>query len=246
MKPIEDALGAPLFIARKGGGVCSSAMGERLFTDTGGIEKAMDRLMEKVSEIREARVLRVGANAATFRTDAFRRVFRVLGSFDDFRLAYVPIAESDSASALTQGRCDWYFGFHHSGGERIITEQITQVPLRVYRRSSSSQAGAGMMRGGCITPEMGGRSKSYPSNVRLQPEIGWDRYFENPDECADGRLICAPEISVDPKFWRQEASRTGDSEPLALLGMRLRYHPYEFLPGLADRLKQRLFDAPEA
>lgn len=243
LKPIEDALGGAVFTERSDGEVSPSPLGDRLFNDTRGIEASMERLMAKVSQIRETRVLRVGACEATFRTDVFRRIFRKLGAFDDFRIVYVPVAQRDAGSALAQGHCDWYFGFATCKGERYTTDRITDVELKLYQCADSKDSVTSS--GGLSLPTKGGERYSEPDGL-FDGEMDWVRCFERPKDCTDGCVVRAPKINLENRMWNLLPEQPASSGKVPLLATRLRHHPYGFLHSLPGRLKQSISNATEA
>lgn len=234
LKPIEGALGGALFTERSDGKVFPSPLADRLFNDSGEIEASMKRLMAKVSQIRESRVLRIGACEATFQTDVFRRIFRTLGAFNEFRIAYVAVAESDAGSALAQGRCDWFFGITSCKGERYTTDCIAEVTLKI-RQKVNDKGQVGHSRGFDL-----------PVDTSLGEEPGWGTRFERPKKPANGHVVLAPEIHFTNRMRNLSRQHLEGSSKVPLLATRLRHHPYGFLHSLPSRLKQRISNATDA
>ena len=248
LKRIEAAFGSELFEERKDGELSPSPFGQRLFNDTAGVESAMSRLMESVSRIRENRLLRVGASQVLFRTCIFRRIFRLLGEMDSFRISYVAVSEEDSCSALIQGRCDLYFGFGAFGGDRFISQKVAEVPKRIYVRrpsDSSMEDPAQLLYPKSVPPALD-RLEDMGKGVAPVSEDTWNRWLDHPAECEAGLLVEALEVVADPRFWKQLPAPVVGSAGRSLSAIHLRSHPYEFLMPLGGKLKHRLGNNGEA
>ena len=248
LKRIEAAFGSELFEERKDGELFPSPFGQRLFNDTAGVESAMSRLMESVSKIRENRLLRVGASQVLFRTCIFRRIFRLLGEMDAFRISYVAVSEEDSCSALTQGRCDLYFGFGAFGGDRFISQKVAEVPMRTYvrRSSDSSMEDPAQLLYPKSVPPPSDRPERMGKSAAPVSEDTWNRWLDHPAECEAGVVVEALEVVADPRFWKQLPASVDGSAGRSLSAIHLRSHPYEFLMPLGGKLKQRLGNNGEA
>lgn len=248
LKRIESAFGSELFEERKDGEFAPSPFAQRLYNDTGVLENAMSRLMDSVSKIRERRLLKVGTSQAVFRTSIFRRIFRILGEMDDFRISYVAVSEEESGSALAQGRCDLYFGFGTDGGDRFISRQIAEVPLRTYVRSfsESSVNGQTHLRFPDAVPSASGKPANTDKRGARVSEHVWNRWLDHPAECAAGVVVEALEVAADPRFWSLLPLSEAGSEGLTLSAIHLRNHPYEFLMPLGGKLKNLMEKDGEA
>ncbi len=232
LKDMDKQCGETLFVPQPDGGLLPTPFGERLFTDTGNLEKAMDALMAKITEIREiGRVLRVSTTPAIFRSAGFREIFRDLQATEGFRIAFIPSRDADPGKALAQGKCDLFLTFGGTCGERFARPEIATIPMRAYARGTAGGEGtSGKFHTlGSVAPEL-------PDTVAIADE-DWLRWLDNPMECPLGTRMFVPEISPDPLFWT-EVSAPADWQPsLTLHALYLQQHPYEFLPRLCSGLR---------
>ncbi len=242
MKDMRMILGGEMFTEGRDGTVSPTAFGTRLFNDTRQLDLAMARLIEKAEVIRsQGRVLRVGTTPAIFRTSAFRTIFRELQTMEGFRLSYVQLGKVGCAKALQQGLCDWYLGFDGGLGERFASAHIMEIPLRDYIRGRSTGARRTALHSP-TPPERcaSGRRGKLPGNIIPIPEERWIHWLDHPADCEEGILVRSPEMAMDSRFWTELEETPGGSGTLALHATHLKHHPFEFLPGLAAEVQNRI------
>lgn len=239
LRDVTMAFGSELFADAGEGSVLPTPFGERLFNDTRALDLAMGRLMEKVGETRDhGRILRVGTSPAIFRTSVFRSVFCELQSMDGFRLSYVQLGKEDYAKSLQQGLCDLYLGINENACERFASQFIADIPVREYQRGDPGSLQRKDLHS-VIRQKPVGRGKR-PGSAILIPEEKWIHWIDHPAACEEGVMVRAPEISVDPRFWNEVDSVSDGRETISLHAVFLKNHPFEFLPKLSSRLRERI------
>lgn len=248
LKDIQNILGVELFTEGCDGEAIPTPFAERLFTDTKGLDSAMNLLIEKAEFIREqGRVLRVGATPAIFRTTLFRAAYRELQAMEGFRIRYVQLSQEVASKALLRSCCDLYLGFDDEEGERFVSEKIAMIPLKEYVRGENSRD----FRHSVHSPKLSlpcGKSKQekLPKNIILIPEERWMHWLDHPADCEEGTFVRAPEMSLDSKFWTETKLDAGGCGQLSLQAIFLKQHPFEFLPKIAGRLRKSIQGHVEA
>lgn len=244
VRDLEEVFGGDLFKEGGDGKLGPTPFGERLFNDFKPLRTAMNRLQDKIETIRvHDRVLRVGASPTIFRTTLFRKLYRELRAMPDFRISYVPVPGSQASKGLSSGYFDWHLCCGSERSDRYVSETISEIPIRTYRRGLPDHVGTGTcytLKIDEITPvavAFAGQDRQ-PAPHNLSEEK-WLRWLDYPAECEIGTLIRAPEIAVDRQFWSETFDDDHPGPPLSLYAIHLRQHPYEFLPNLAERLRNR-------
>jgi|GEM_PF-2546731 len=247
MQNLERVFECNLFTEGEKGDLHSTPFSERLFNDLRFLHAAQCRLKDHINTIHEnGRILHISSSPAVFRTPTFRSLFKELQSINGVRLSYTAVGSDDAGKALLSGQCDLYIGSWTGQAKRFITVGAGRVRFRLYHRKNSimerrthpteQQSAYYVQLDGC-----GPDTKYLPNCGRTwQPltEKQWMRWLSNPEDCAAGTVICAPDVPVDENRW---TSLELDAPPSAVnLGLHasfLRQHPYEFLPALAGKIR---------
>jgi DNA-binding transcriptional LysR family regulator len=237
---LEKTFECEIFSEAISGELQPSAFAERLFNDLRFLDVARHRMKDYVSRIHdEGRVLNVGCSAAVFRTREFRNLFRKLQSLPDIRACYSPIDSASATKALVSGHCDFYIGCWSGAGPRFVTQNLGNVPFRIYQRSGRDENSvAGNPCLVCLDGNVpvDGAMREKPIGWELIHDSRWLYWLDYPEKCPAGTVICGPDVQLDMDRWLiNDGPENACSLPL--YASFLRQHPYEFLPMLTTKIQ---------
>ena len=234
LKDMENICGGRLFNAPNLADLSPTPLGDRLFTDTGNLERAMEALLFRIKEIRDqGRILRVSTTPGIFRSDRFREIFRDLQAANGIRLSFVPSLGKDPGKDLAQGKYDLFLGLSSRFADRFSYTEVAKIPLHGYLRGVIDQDKAS---GDFYTLDS---IHTTPAGVKLITDEDWLHWLDNPLECPTGTRLVMPAVSTDARFWTEIPIPADWQQSARLHATYLHQHPYEFLPRLCSELKSR-------
>ena len=234
LKDMENICGGRLFNAPNLADLSPTPLGERLFTDTGNLERAMEALLFGIKEIRDqGRILRVSTTPGIFRSDRFREIFRDLQAANGIRISFVPSLGRDPSKDLAQGKYDLFLSLGSQFGDRFSCSEIADIPLSGYIR--------GVFTSDTASDEFHTLDsiRSAPAGAKLMTDEDWLYWLDNPLECPSGTRLIVPEVSIDARFWTETPTPPTWQLSATLHATYLHQHPYEFLPRLCTELQSR-------
>lgn len=240
VRNLEHYFDSNLFTERADGELVPEVLAERLFNDLRSMNSARHRLDDHVSAIHKSgRLLHIGCSPVVFRTREFRSLFRELQSLDGIRIRYMVLDVSETGKGLLSGHCDLFIGGRVGTESRFLHQDAGRVSFRAYRRG---EAGGALGKNYVISlDEEIPRLPPINEGVEWTPldEDVWLNWLDHPEKCPLGSVIFAPDVEMDTGYWQPVDCLDTFQFQQPLYANFLRQHPYEFLPTLMIKLKNR-------